>query len=303
MRAICGRSDRSYEIPESGRSFIAGSGGCYWWKADVGKAVVAIVSADQRPPAASVLNQFGAAELHVQERALATRFAREQERQRLMRDLHDGLSGHIVSIIALAERGKQFDIEQAAREALDDLRLVVQSLDIGSEDLPVVLGYFRERITPLFRRLGIELKWSTVPAPVIDGLTPATALSLLRILQEAVTNAIRHGPARCVSITISASETEGTEISVENDGRSTPVDEGCKGNGLHNMQHRAELLGGRIELVPSRLGMRLRLILPPSLTGRALLPMSSEQSDQAIPLILLTDRPVKGITCTANSDM
>ncbi|HVJ01143.1 MAG TPA: ATP-binding protein [Sphingomonas sp.] len=207
------------------------------------------------------------AELHVQERALATRFAREQERQRLMRDLHDGLSGHIVSIIALAERGKQSDIEQAAREALDDLRLVIQSLDIGSEDLPVVLGYFRERITPLFRRLGIELKWSTVPAPVIDGLTPATALSLLRILQEAVTNAIRHGPARCVSITIGASESGGTEISVENDGRSTPVDEGGKGNGLRNMQHRAELLGGRIELVPSRIGMRLRLILPPSLTG------------------------------------
>ncbi|MEP9360092.1 ATP-binding protein [Sphingomonas sp. KR3-1] len=205
------------------------------------------------------------AELHEQERVLATKFAREQERQRLMRDLHDGLSGHIASIIAMAEREAQFDIEQTAREALDDLRLVIHSLDIGSEDLPVVLGYFRERITPLFRRLGIELNWSMGPIPATTGLTPANALSLLRILQEAITNAIRHGPARVINVVICAGSSGELVISVENDGREIEIGNERGGNGLNNMRHRAASLGGTLEVSPSALGTRLRLTLPSEL--------------------------------------
>lgn len=205
------------------------------------------------------------AELHGQERALATKFAREQERQRLMRDLHDGLSGHIASIIALAERERQFDIEQTAREALDDLRLVIHSLDIGSEDLPVVLGYFRERITPLFRRLAIELNWSMGPIPATTGLTPANALSLLRILQEAITNAIRHGPARVINIVIGTSGSGELVISIENDGREMDIDSESAGNGLRNMRHRAASLGGSLDVLPSVLGTQLRLALPSEL--------------------------------------
>src|SRR5690606_35208525 len=60
--------------------------------------------------------------LHKKERAHAGQMVREHERQRLMQDLHDGMSGHLVTIIALAERGGPGgeNIERAARAALDD---------------------------------------------------------------------------------------------------------------------------------------------------------------------------------------
>lgn len=202
---------------------------------------------------------------HRQERALLTEITREQERQRLMRDLHDGLSGHIASIIALAERSDAHDIEQAAREALDDLRLVIHSLDIGSEDFLVVLAYFRERTMPVFRRLGVACHWSMDRIPEIGGVTPGNALAVLRILQEAVTNAIRHGPARRIAIEGGARDDGWAVIAVENDGRRVAPGEAAQGNGLRNMRYRAAALGGTVTLEPTERGMRLTLAFPPEL--------------------------------------
>jgi signal transduction histidine kinase len=200
--------------------------------------------------------------LHEKERARTAQSVREQERQRLMHDLHDGLSGHLVSIIALSER-KQADpnaIERAAREALNDLRLVINSLDIGDRDLPLALASFRERLEPQLRRLGVDLAWSMEDLPEVSGVTPANALSVLRILQEAVTNALKHGPATRIAIR-GAQDGEGAaKIVVENDGRATVGSD--KGHGMANMRRRANLLGGRVALASVPTGMRLTLSLP-----------------------------------------
>ena len=200
--------------------------------------------------------------LHEKERLRTAQSVREHERQRLMHDLHDGLSGHLVSIIALSERKKadRDAVERAAREALNDLRLVINSLDIGDRDLPVALAGFRERLERQLRRLGVELVWSMENLPEVSGLTPANALSILRILQEAVTNALRHGPATRIEIRGSAGTDDTAVLTVENDGEAT-LGSG-KGHGLDNMRRRAEQLGGQVALTPSRNGMRLTLTLP-----------------------------------------
>lgn len=203
------------------------------------------------------------AKAHARETALSTNIAREQERQRLMRDLHDGLSGHIVSIIAQAENAENPDIERTAREALDDLRLVIHSFDIGDEDIPVVLAYFRERVSLQLRRLDITLEWSMEQLPAIKGVTPGHALALLRILQEAVTNAIKHGPARRIAITGTRTRNCSAQITIENDGRNNLPN--TTGNGLGNMRLRAASLGGEVTLEPLPAGMRLVLGLPASL--------------------------------------
>lgn len=203
------------------------------------------------------------AQAHAHERTLADAMAREQERERLMRDLHDGLSGHIVAIIALAERERVAAIEQAARDALDDLRLVIHSLDIGSEEIDVVLAYFRERTAPQLRRLGVALDWRMEALPAIAGVTAGHALSLLRILQEAVTNALRHGPARRIAIRGEATPQGGLRLTVDNDGCKQPPRRA--GNGLANLQRRAASLGGQLALEATAQGMRLSVALPPRL--------------------------------------
>lgn len=195
-----------------------------------------------------------------QEQVEANRLVREQERQRLMHDLHDGLSGHLASIIALSERAESKPIEAAAREALNDLRLVIYSLDLGTSELPMALASFRERLIPQLQRLGVELDWSMANLPEVSGVTPGNALAVLRILQEAVTNALRHGPARRIAIRGSASNDGMAAIAIENDGR--PAIAGSGGRGLDNMRRRAEQLHAGLHFEALDQGMCVTLLLP-----------------------------------------
>jgi signal transduction histidine kinase len=229
------------------------------------------VSLDQLDHANENLNQRLAAReaelavLHRQERIEATQRVREQERQRLTHDLHDGISGHLVSIIAMAERtdtGAK-PIEQAAREALDDLRLVIYSLELGDRELPLALANFRERLIPQLQRIGVTLDWSTAKLPEVTGVTPGNALTILRILQEAITNALKHGPARNITIRGATIDGGKAAIMVENDGR--PFAAVGKGHGLENMRRRARTLKGELQLETLSVGTRLTLLLPTTL--------------------------------------
>ncbi len=204
-------------------------------------------------------------ELHERDRCLREQSVLERERQRLMSDLHDGLSGHLVSIIALAERSDVNGafISSSAREALDDLRLVIQSLDIGDSDLLVALAGWRERVEPRLRRIGVKLEWSMEAMPQITGVTPANALAVLRIMQEAVTNALKHGPATRISIRGKPSG-RGAAIVVEND-LQRPTDAGS-GRGVFNMQRRAESFGASTFLKIDENIAHFELILPIRLT-------------------------------------
>ncbi len=201
--------------------------------------------------------------LHRDERREAAQRVRVEERQRLTVDLHDGLSGHLASIIALAERERTTGIERTAREALDDLRLVIHSLDINDRELTVALSGLRERLERQLKRMGVELDWSIAWLPEISGVTPTHALNVLRILQEAVTNAIRHGPATRILLRGDVEADGRARLVIENDG--APFTPQGRGAGLENMRRRAEQLGGEIRVEALETGTRLTLLLPPQL--------------------------------------
>jgi len=226
-----------------------------------------VATLDRLDHANETLNQRLAAReaeltaLHHEESAKAAHAVRAHERERLTRDLHDGIGGHLVSIIAMAERpgGNTAPIEQAARQALDDLRLVIYSLDLGDRELPLALANFRERLIPQLRRAGVRLDWSMIGLPDVSGVTPGNALAVLRILQEAVTNALRHGPATAIVIRGEATEGKATII-VDNDGAAYA--ENPAGFGLANMRQRVAQLGGEIRIAPLAEGTRVTVLLP-----------------------------------------
>jgi signal transduction histidine kinase len=203
--------------------------------------------------------------LHRRERDEEVRRVRHEERQRLTVDLHDGLSGHLASIIALSERDKVDDIQHSAREALDDLRLVIHSLDIGEDELVVALSSLRERLERQLRRLRIGLEWSMTHLPEISGVTPTHAMNVLRIVQEAVTNAIKHGHARRICVRGHAGDDGRAAIAVENDG--LPFMPGNGGAGLCNMRRRVQQLNGELCIEGLANGTRLHLLLPLRLPG------------------------------------
>lgn len=171
------------------------------------------------------------------------------ERQRLMGDLHDGLAGSLISIQALSDEGESASLPQIhdlANRALLDLRLVVESLDSFEGDLAAAIAAFRERIMPQFSDPRFKIHWDIAAAPTVPNLSPEVSLAIFRILQEAISNARRHGGAN--NIWIRAHALKGapqiTLITVRDDGLSKlPV---LPGFGMRNMSRRAQSFGGTI---------------------------------------------------------
>jgi signal transduction histidine kinase len=211
-----------------------------------------------------------------EERARAAALA--LERTRLMRDLHDGLGGQLVSIVALSERGNaSAPIGEAARAALKDLRLVIDSMDDIGGDLMLALGSWRERATAQLRPHDIALDWRAVTPqglPVHPELRPWHVIQIVRLLDEALTNAVKHAGARRITVSIEtladASGFAYGRISVEDDGKGFALtsDDGAAARvrkaarGLRNMRSRAARCGAELELNSGAGGTRVRLTLP-----------------------------------------
>lgn len=186
-----------------------------------------------------------------------------QERSRMMRDLHDGMSGDIVSMIALAERSDP-DVPQIAshaRNALADMRLMISSLEDYGGDLSLALGVWRERMEPQVRAAAIRLAWFVDDLPPQGWLGPSHVLDILRILQEAVTNAVRHSGARVIQMDCRL-EADAIRVVIGDDGCGRPSGQPPSGRGLANMKARAARLGAGLEIVLSPSGTRVNLSLP-----------------------------------------
>jgi signal transduction histidine kinase len=186
------------------------------------------------------------------------------ERERLMRDMHDGVGGHLVSMLAMLEAGHRQPVELATtvRDALNDMRLMIDSLEPVDDDLNAVLAMFRDRLVPRLRAAQVDLHWDVELLPALPGLTPARVLHVLRMLQEAVTNAIRHGHARTLWIDAVAA-TDGVRIRVRDDGGGFDPLAAAGGRGLANLRRRAAEVGAAldIESAPGQ-GTTVSLLLP-----------------------------------------
>lgn len=209
-----------------------------------------------------------------EERARAAALA--NERTRLMRDLHDGLGGQLVSIVALSERGHEgATITDAARAALKDLRLVIDSMDDIGGDLMLALGSWRERATSQLRPHDIALDWRVATPqglPLHPELRPWHVVQIVRILDEAVTNAVKHAQACNIAVTIETLD-DGRGpygmISVADDGRGFAPEgngeaagAGRTARGLRNMRSRAARCGVVLDLFSDASGTHVRLQLP-----------------------------------------
>lgn len=177
------------------------------------------------------------------------------QRETIMRDMHDGVGGQLVSSLALLNSSespplKQTEVlQQVLQGALTDLRLMIDSLDADVADLNLLLGALRERMEPVLRAAGFELIWDNNEIPRMAHMTPHKALQVLRILQEALTNAVRHSNASVIRVAVENSEETGSVIvSVEDNGIGFLPDEITPGRGISNMRRRALDVGAQIDI-------------------------------------------------------
>ncbi|WP_455209726.1 cyclic nucleotide-binding domain-containing protein, partial [Kaarinaea lacus] len=125
-----------------------------------------------------------------------------EERERILSELHDGVGGQLVAILAMLENRNTpiGELKDTVRAALDDLRLMIDSLDEIEGDIPVVLGMFRSRIESRLRAKNIMFDWQVTDLPAVQNISPHEVLQILRILQESVTNIIKHANADIITV-------------------------------------------------------------------------------------------------------
>lgn len=194
------------------------------------------------------------------------------ERRRLMQDMHDGLGSSLISAIRSVERGAmtEAEISHVLKGCMEDLRLVIDSMESVDADLLLLLATMRFRLAPRIESAGITLQWEVQPVPALDWLDPDGALHILRIVQECVANVLRHTRATtiCVSTTV---VDEGVCVIVEDNGGGFDVSEALRrgGRGLRNQQRRAQEIGGTVSWEAGAAGTRFVLWLPLERTAGA----------------------------------
>ncbi|MBA3594456.1 MAG: hypothetical protein M3Q12_03250 [Pseudomonadota bacterium] len=193
---------------------------------------------------------------------LEKQHAADDERQRIMRDLHDGLGSQLFVTLSRVDAGTiaQDGISQALRDCIADMRLALEAMSPDGNDFLEAWSNFRFRWERQLEMAGLASSWKVETPDGVLALAPSASLQLLRIAQEALTNVLKHASAKHVQVNLLAQAGE-VRMEVQDNGAGMPGS-GRPGRGLDNMRSRAARLGGGIELEPAHPGTRLRLQFP-----------------------------------------
>jgi signal transduction histidine kinase len=195
-----------------------------------------------------------------------------RERQRMTQDLHDGLGSTLVSTLMAPEAGRlpHDAVPKILRDCVDDLRIVIDSMEVEDHDLTVVLATIRHRLGSRLQAAGLNLQWEIDDLPTLPWLGPSQTLQLMRIVQEALVNALKHARAstvrlstRSVSSALASGPGPRVLILVQDDGVGFDRALKVEGRGLKNMSLRAQQLRADLQIESSPgSGTRLTLLLP-----------------------------------------
>lgn len=197
------------------------------------------------------------------ERDQRTRLAVSEERTRIAREMHDIVSHSLTVMITLSE-GAAAQAQAGADTAPDAMRRVASTGRQSLAEMRRLLGLLRdpdvpadlvpqpadadiERLIAGFREAGLPVSFTRVGAPLHGGGIP---LAAYRIVQEALTNVLRHAPrSPRVEVRLENAPDE-VVIAIENDADPAPPRATGAGRGLIGMRERAALLGGSVDAGP-----------------------------------------------------
>jgi len=187
----------------------------------------------------------------------------EEERLRIARELHD-VTAHSLSIIAVqagaAQRVVHHDAEAANRAletirttskaSLDELRAILGVLRGGDDGTPLAPAGSVTRIGEMASTVesaGVRVELHTVG---LEDLPAYADLSAYRIVQEALTNVVRHAGAKHATVSL-RSDGEVLSVEVSDDGSARPVEVAAEGHGIAGMRERVIALGGEFSAGPA----------------------------------------------------
>lgn len=171
-----------------------------------------------------------------------------EERQRLSRDMHDGIGGQLTSLLARV-RSRGISPEQMEGEltsGLAELRLMVDSLDASDGPVADALAVLRSRVRTQTEARGMALDWTQSEDLDRIAADPTWVLNLNRLIQEAVTNAVRHSGGTRLGVEVRMEGEDRVAVVVRDDGAGFDRDRVRPGRGLSNLAFRAAQMGGSV---------------------------------------------------------
>lgn len=190
-----------------------------------------------------------------------------QERERMNSEMHDGLGGYLAGALALAEErlGTTSQVVTTLRDATDEMRLMIDSAEASEEDIGMVIGTLRPKLERQCDMRGFTLIWDVQETRSGRSLGPTSALHLIRIVQEAVTNAVKHSGGDLIKVSIRDGEYDSIELSISDNGQFTDLSR-TGGRGVYNIQKRVDQLEAQCAFVRSvdLNGLSVNVSLPSS---------------------------------------
>ena len=195
--------------------------------------------------------------------ALQREQAATEERERIMQDLHDGLGSQLFTSLLQVERGalSNTGVADMLRGCIADMRLAIDAFASHDRDFRSALGNVLFRWERQMRDAGIAPAWQIEGDDEVIALPPHAALQILRVLQEALTNVLKHAGARHVQVRFEQSAA-GTRLDIEDDGKGFSPAPAVAGRGLANMRSRAGRIGAELSVQTGAAGSCVTMILP-----------------------------------------
>jgi len=188
-----------------------------------------------------------------------------EERERFTRDIHDGIGGQLLALLLRIRSGKVGieTVEAEVQAGINDLRLVVDSMDHTGDSLELALSTFKARTARQFASTDMTFHWLQTPGLKFSMASTAEVLNLYRFMQEAISNAIRHSQADNVTVSVEDQSMEFI-VKIQDDGIGLDQKGSIAGKGIGNLKQRAKLLGGTVEFVKGLdgKGLGVHLVIP-----------------------------------------
>ncbi|AMQ55798.1 tetratricopeptide repeat-containing sensor histidine kinase [Algoriphagus sanaruensis] len=201
------------------------------------------------------------AELKAALAQLETQNKLQEQRMLISRDLHDNIGAQLTFIISAIENLKYFEpikeqltarydsIANFTKQTITELRDTIWAMNSGQVSWESLTGRIQDYLQKA-RQSTPSIDFSFEKDPSIAGdqtINSSDSIQILRIIQEAVQNAVKYSGAKVVHVQVRKSA-DGFQIEISDDGKGFEESAINPGNGLYNMRKRAEELGGLLEL-------------------------------------------------------
>lgn len=189
--------------------------------------------------------------------------ARASERSRVLRDMHDGVGAHLSAAIRQlqSDRVDSAQVAQTLRDALQQLKLSIDAMNLAPGDVTALLAGLRYRLEPRFADSDLRLEWAVDELPPIPRLDYAAMRHLQFMVFEALSNVLQHARARVLRIEATLAG-GGARLRIIDDGAGfQPAAAGQAG--LRTLRDRADAIGADLAL-DSRAGRTVVEIFLPA---------------------------------------